>query len=409
MKSGGHCIPEEFAMPPPLRLLILEDQVILRKLISRQTGFFSRQATLIDEFSDPAEALRSAAENSYDLIITDIGIPGMSGIDFIKNLTAIGYRGALLIISGYDSRILHAIVRMARGQGMPSVHFLCKPYSIDQFLHRLNAVFADMEQHGATTPLDPQQLWHDCAVAPLALEFRPVLDFEQRQLRAMQVAALQLPSGVLPLDAGFYHQLASNPQLPVLILEMVMEQLVRVLVSIPHSHRQHTPFLLHLDANCLAHDNLFDRYAALLRQHGLPPGQIGFLLTDGVLAHHSPVCYENIAKLKYFGFHLLAEHLGEGGLTVCNLLGLPLDGVRVAGTTVQQWPQQQQSLLALLQCCGWTTAQLTMTQLDNEADLAAISELSGCNVSGEQIALQLGMGELSSYLEQQQTAGILPG
>jgi DNA-binding response OmpR family regulator len=88
----------------------------------------------------PCRSLRSAAENSYDLIITDIGIPGMSGIDFIKNLTAIGCRASLLIISGYDSRILHAIVRMARGQGMPSVHFLCKPYSIDQFLHQLNAV-----------------------------------------------------------------------------------------------------------------------------------------------------------------------------------------------------------------------------------------------------------------------------
>ncbi|NWK77699.1 EAL domain-containing protein [Aquitalea sp. LB_tupeE] len=394
-------------MPPPLRLLILEDQVILRKLISRQTGFFSRQATTIDEFSNPAEALRSAAENSYDLIITDIGIPGMSGIDFIKNLTAIGCRASLLIISGYDSRILHAITSMARGQGIPSVNFLRKPYSIDQFLHQLNAVFSDMEQLSGSAPLDSQQLWHECAAAPLALEFRPVLDGEQRQLRAMQVASLQLPSGLLPLDAGFYRQLTSNPQLPVLILEMVMERLVQVLVGIPHSLRQHIPFLLHLDASCLAHDNLFDRYAALLRQHGLVPGQIGFLLADGLQAHHSPVCYENIAKLKYFGFHLLAEQLGEGSLTVCNLLGLPLDGVRVTASTLQQWPQRQQSLLALLQCCGLTTAQLTMTQLDNEADLAVISELSGCNVSGEHIALQLGVGELSSYLEQQQTAGTL--
>jgi hypothetical protein len=46
----------------------------------------------------------------------------------------------------------------------------------------------------------------------------------------------------------------------------------------------------------------------------------------------------------------------------------PLDGVRVAAT-MQQWPHQQQSLLALLQCCGLTTAQLTITHLDNEADL----------------------------------------
>jgi YesN/AraC family two-component response regulator len=120
-------------MQPPMKLLILEDQVILRKLISRQTGFFSRQATQIDEFSDPAEALRSAAETSYDLIITDIGMPGMSGIDFIKNLSAIGCRASLLIISGYDRRTLHTIADMAHGQGISTVHFLCKPYSIDQF------------------------------------------------------------------------------------------------------------------------------------------------------------------------------------------------------------------------------------------------------------------------------------
>ena len=396
-------------MPPPLRLLILEDQVILRKLISRQTGFFSRQATVIDEFSDPAEALRSAAENSYDLIITDIGIPGMSGIDFIKNLTAIGCRASLLIISGYDSRILHTIVRMALGQGMPSVHYLCKPYSIDQFLHQLNAVFADMEQHASRAVPDPQQVWQDCVAAPLALEFRPVLDFEQRRLRALQVAALQLPSGLLPLNADFYHQLGSNPQLLGLILEMVMERLVQILPGIPQSLRQHTPFLLYLDVGCLAHDNLFDRFAALLRQHGLPPGQIGFLLVDGLQTHHAPVCYENIAKLKYFGFQLLAEQLGEGSLTVSNLLSLPLDGLRVAVSTVQQWPLQQESLLALLQCCGLSTAQLTMTQIDSEADLAAINALRGCAVCGEQIALQMGARELSSYLEQQQTAGTLPG
>jgi hypothetical protein len=231
-------------------------------------------------------------------------------------------------------------------------------------------------------------LWHDCAAAPLALEFRPVLDDEQRQLRAMQVAALQLPSGLLPLDAGFYRQLASNPQLPVLILEMVMERLVQVLVGIPHSLRQHIPFLLHLDVSCLAHDNVFDRYAALLRQHGLLPGKSDFCWPMAC-RRITPVCYENIAKLKYFGFHLLAEQLGEGADRVQS--ARPLDGVRVAAT-MQQWPHQQQSLLALLQCCGLTTAQLTITHLDNEADLAALSALSGCHVSGEQIALQLGMG-----------------
>ncbi len=395
-------------MQQPMKLLILEDQVILRKLISRQTGFFSRQATQIDEFSDPAEALRSAAETSYDLIITDIGMPGMSGIDFIKNLSAIGCRASLLIISGYDSRTLHTIADMAHGQGIASVHFLCKPYSIDQFLQRLNAVFSDMEQRGAALAVDPLQLWQDCSAGPLSLEFKPVLGLAQRQVRGMQVAGIQLPHGFLTLDAVLYRKLSVNPQLPVLILEMVMERLVQILVSIPQPWRQGVLFSLYLDASCLAHENLFDRYSALLRQHGLSTGQIGFLLADGLHDGCSPVCFENIAKLKYFGFPLLADQVGEGRLTVSNLLRLPLDGLRLSSVTLQQLALQPQDVAVLLQCCGLQQDRLIISHVDGEVELEAITAAGyeQCAVSGEQIALQLGVDELSSYLEQQQTAGL---
>ncbi|MBA4709661.1 EAL domain-containing response regulator [Aquitalea aquatica] len=390
----------------PMRLLILEDQVILRKLISRQTGFFSRHATQIDEFSDPAEALRSAAEISYDLIITDIGMPGMNGIDFIKNLSAIGCRSSLLIISGYDDRTLHTIAGMARQQGISSVHFLCKPYSIDQFLDRLNAVFADLEQRALTCPLDLQQLWQDCTSQPLQLEFKPVLSRNLQQLRGMQLTAMRLPSGLLSLDAALYRQLAVNPQLPVLILEVVMEQLAQLLASLPLEQRQHCLFSLYLDGDCLANDNLFDRYNSILRQYGVQPGQIGFLLADGMHGQRSALCFENIAKLKYFGFSLLADQLGEGGLTVGNLLRLPLDGVCISASTLRQLRLQAVDMPALLQCCGLALPQLTITGIDMETDLELLDGLEDCSVSGEQIALQMSRSELSSYL-QQQTAGKL--
>jgi EAL domain-containing protein (putative c-di-GMP-specific phosphodiesterase class I) len=117
----------------------------------------------------------------------------------------------------------------------------------------------------------------------------------QRQVRGMQVAGIQLPHGFLVLDAALYRKLSVNPQLPVLILEMVMERLVQILVSIPQPCRQGVLFSLYLDASCLAHENLFDRYSALLRQHGLSTGQVGFLLGDGLHDGSSPVCVSKIS------------------------------------------------------------------------------------------------------------------
>jgi hypothetical protein len=76
---------------------------------------------------------------------------------------------------------------------------------------------------------------------------------------------------------------------------------------------------------------------------------VGFLLGDGLHDGSSPVCFENIAKLKYFGFPLLANQIGEGRLTVSNLLRLPLDGLRLSAVTLQQLALQPQDVAA---CCN---------------------------------------------------------
>jgi hypothetical protein len=51
---------------------------------------------------------------------------------------------------------------------------------------------------------------------------------------------------------------------------------------------------------------------------------------------------------------------------------------------------------------------LIISHVDGETEMEAITTAGygQCGVSGEQIALQLGVDELSSYLEQQQTAGL---
>jgi|GEM_PF-1654135 len=384
----------------PLRLLVLEDQVILRKLIARQTGFFSRHPTQVDEFSDPAEALRSVAETSYDLIITDIGMPGMSGIDFIKNLSAIGCRASLLIISGYDSRTLHTIADMARAQGMGSVHFLTKPYNIDQFLHKLNKVFTDFERQDSSDHPSPDALWQTVMAGNLELVLEPVCSLDRQQLHALHVAAMRLPDGQLPLDHAFYQQLAVNPQLPMLVMEVVMERLAYILAGLDTALRRDVLFTLYLDSHCLADENLFDRYVTTLRQSALPPGQIGFLLADGLHEKSPPVCFENIAKLKYFGFSLLAAQLGEGSLTVGNLLKLPLDGARLSLSSLPLF--QHGGIRGLLQCCGLSSQDVTLTDIHDENEEPLPEELAGCRVCGEQIALPIGEAELAGYLQQRQ-------
>ena len=73
-------------------------------------------------------------------------MPGMNGIDFIKHVALLGYRSALLIISGYDGKTLNTISEMAGSLGIGSTRFLSKPYSAEAFLAALNGIFSDLER-----------------------------------------------------------------------------------------------------------------------------------------------------------------------------------------------------------------------------------------------------------------------
>lgn len=62
------------------RVLVIDDNILMRKLI---INLFRQQEMTFDEACDGTEGLDMMAENEYDLIITDIVMPRMEGLEMI--------------------------------------------------------------------------------------------------------------------------------------------------------------------------------------------------------------------------------------------------------------------------------------------------------------------------------------
>jgi two-component system NtrC family sensor kinase len=71
-------------------------------------------------------ALQRLTERAFDAVLTDVSLPGMSGIDLAKELVKHYPKLPVVISSGYGS--LNSEFGPARGQ--PSVFFLPKPYDM---------------------------------------------------------------------------------------------------------------------------------------------------------------------------------------------------------------------------------------------------------------------------------------
>jgi DNA-binding NtrC family response regulator len=80
-------------------------------------------------------ALARLAEQRFDAVMTDVSLPGMSGIDLAKELVK-QYPGLPVVISsGYGSFDVQDIL----GQRRPSVFLLPKPYDMPTLERTLNA------------------------------------------------------------------------------------------------------------------------------------------------------------------------------------------------------------------------------------------------------------------------------
>jgi len=116
------------------RILLVEDEVSLSRMVStmlKQYGYDVLQAYNAEE----ALEIYKNKKDGVDMIITDIVMPGMNGIDMVKHLTTTYGEIPVLYISGYtDNEIIQ------RGLAKHGLHFLQKPFTPDQITEKIREI-----------------------------------------------------------------------------------------------------------------------------------------------------------------------------------------------------------------------------------------------------------------------------
>ncbi|QJD71901.1 response regulator transcription factor [Marinobacterium sp. LSUCC0821] len=124
-----------------MKLLVVEDDPDLRRQLL--TGLNSKAYT-VEECADGKEAVYMGSEYDYDLAIVDIGLPGLSGLDVIRE-----WRRA--------QRPLPVLILTARGDWQDKVEgleagaddYLVKPFHMEELHARVNALLRRAAGHAS--------------------------------------------------------------------------------------------------------------------------------------------------------------------------------------------------------------------------------------------------------------------
>jgi len=148
-----------------MRLLLVEDDLMVGEAVRkglRQDGF------AVDWVQDGVAALSALAQEDYQLLLLDLGLPKKNGLEVLKSLRAGGNRIPVLILTARD-----AVSDRVAGLDGGADDYLVKPFDLEELAARIRALLR--RQSGRAEPLiELGQLTLNPATHEVLLEGRQV-------------------------------------------------------------------------------------------------------------------------------------------------------------------------------------------------------------------------------------------
>lgn len=128
-----------------MRLLLVEDDVEIQSFLKQALADAGFE---VDAASDGATAQKLAPDGKYDVLVVDLGLPDMDGIELILKLRQAGVKAPVLILSARRS-----VDDRVRGLEQGGDDYLTKPFAFAELLARIRNLVKRSSQSGEVTRL----------------------------------------------------------------------------------------------------------------------------------------------------------------------------------------------------------------------------------------------------------------
>ncbi|MGY2041478.1 EAL domain-containing response regulator [Pseudomonas pergaminensis] len=315
----------------PLRVLVLEDHLFQRSVavsLLKQLGCIE-----VLEAGNGGEALTLLQTvGSIDLVLCDLQMEGMDGLEFIQRAGTTGQLDAVLISSCMPSDVRRAVRQMGSLLGLNMLGDVTKPLQVDtlrQFLkeYLCRRPFIQPIAVGVEMASEEQvrQAFIDEQLQPY---YQPKFDLHTGEVLGVEVLARwNHPSEGLLAPAAF---------LPMMercgLIDELLFSLMRQALSLQWQVRSQGAALdlaFNLQASQLANADLTSQIKRILASYEAHGASLTFELTESGLLEVPAVSLENLVRLRMMGCRLSIDDFGAGFSSLQRLCHLPFNEIKL--------------------------------------------------------------------------------
>ncbi|TDK21489.1 EAL domain-containing protein [Luteimonas aestuarii] len=318
-----------------MNILILDDDPFMLKLMGLQLKAFGLRHrgfmdTVACQQAKQAVETLEAGTDLIGLIFCDLQMPEMDGIEFIRHLVRLDYRGGLVLMSGEEERVLQAAEQMARAHGLHVLGSLQKPVYPDALRQVLDATLPEAPRQAEpnASAYTPDELLHAIADGQLVNRYQPKVDLRTGEVVGMEalvrwrhpVDGLVAPGAFIPMaeEAGIVGKLGD------VVLSAALRDLAAWRAA---GHRLHVA--VNISLACLDTLDYPDTLARQLAEAAVPANQLILEITESRVLENPAAQLDVLTRLRLKQVGLAIDDFGTGYSSLANLRDLPLVEIKI--------------------------------------------------------------------------------
>jgi EAL domain-containing protein (putative c-di-GMP-specific phosphodiesterase class I) len=387
-----------------IKLLLVDDDYIMHRVMTVMLNDLGISGVL-NAMSGP-EALKILEQNvsGVDVVICDLNMPEMDGVEFIRHLAKRNYSGSLILTSGEDLRILKTVEKLAIEHDLHVLGVLEKP-AIPAKLSELLDSLDQIRQEGTMMmvgPLPLAELKKAIAEDQLDTYFQPKVDIKSGQVVGVEalvrwnhpVKGLIKPNAFITLaeENGLIRDLTDQ------VLVKVLEYATKL-----KSMGYNLNIAINLSVDSLTDLEWPDRVSNMLENCGLEASSISFEITESRLMEHLSVALDILSRLSLKRFNLSIDDFGTGYSSMEQLQRIPFSELKIDRAFVHGVAQEA-SARAILESSVLLAKKLDMKVVaegvEDQRDWDVVAEVGCDHVQGFIVSRPLPFPHLLKWLEQ---------
>jgi PAS domain S-box-containing protein len=400
--------PPLLPLPPelcPYNSLIIDDDPIVRRQTSLLLTAIGVSEILTVTTGEAALVeIERAGSTGIDLVITDLKMPGMDGIELLRRLAHIGYPGDLIIASGVDTQLLHTVADLARAKGLNLRGAVKKPLTRERLIGFLTASRRQLTGHSMPVlapEITPEDILEGLRGDEFSMMFQPKVDANTLEVIGVEALARWRHGGQM-MRPDLFISAAEQHGLIAPLSRVLLEKTLRDGSSlIAAGFRLVIAF--NLSANWLSDIHLPEFILDSLLASQLMPEHLILEITETTILSDLDISMDVLTRLRIKGFKLSIDDFGTGYSSMEQLQRIPFGELKIDRSFVQgaaERPAVRAILAASINMAHKLDLITVAEGVETQADLDLIRGL-GCDlVQGWLIAKAMPVAELIVWLQQ---------